>query len=197
MGEMRQAVSRWSPIVKKWRKALEDENQSRREEIVKQVRAVREPAELLALDFVVRRNLGQKNADRAAFQQVSGDMVCALKEMRGTPAAESLARYAVFSPFDNVRAAACDALKQRPLDHYVPLMLSWLGSLIETNFVIVRDADGNPAMQQTFFREGPLFNVSHTILRSTVGTMVEPLYMGLDDKDPDSMRRYNAIRRRR
>jgi hypothetical protein len=193
MGDMRQAVSRWSPIVKKWRKALENKDESRRQEIVAEVRSIREPAELLALDYVIRRNIGAKTADRQAYEQVSGDMVGALKDMSGPPAAESLARYAVFSPFESVRTAACDALKQRPLDHYAPLMLSWLSSLIETNFVVVRDVDGNPAMQQTFFREGPFFNVSHTILRTTSGTMLDPIFMGLDKK-PDVREQYNAAR---
>ena len=48
-----------------------------------------------------------KNVDRPAYQQISEDVVAALKEMPGPMAAESLARYAVFSPIENVHSAAC------------------------------------------------------------------------------------------
>ena len=44
---------------------------------------------------------------------------------------ESLARHAVFSGLPSVRDAAIAALKQRPLDAYVPLLLSGLHSPIE------------------------------------------------------------------
>ena len=78
--------------------------------------------------------MGEKKSDRRGYEQVSTDLVSALKEIPGPVAAESLARQAVFSPFKAVTLTACAALKQRPIDHYATLLLSWLATPIESSF---------------------------------------------------------------
>jgi len=102
--------------------------------------------------------------------------------------------YPRFSPFKSVKSAACAALKQRPLDHFAPLMLSWMATPIEADFRVVRDVEGHPIMQQSFFREGPLVNVSYTVLRSSVASPIDPVVFGSRLADADTVQRLAAAR---
>jgi hypothetical protein len=188
------ATDYWTPIVKQWQKAIQNKDEAAHAKILEEVRAIHEPCKLMALDLVIRQRLGGKKSNQSVYRQVSEDMVAALKEMPGPSAAESLARYAVFSPFESVNTAASAALKIRPIDHYVPLLLSWLAMPIESNFVLTRDADGRPIMQQTFFREGPLFNVALTELHSTIAPPNEQLFTANGNNDIKKIYGYQRAR---
>jgi hypothetical protein len=167
--DMHQAIQHWAPLVRRWRKALEDKDEAARKIVAEKVTAADSPGKLMALELVIRQRLGggKSNNDRTAFRQVSDDMVAVLKDMAGPMAAEALARYAVYSPFDSARSAACSALKDRPLDHYAPLMLSWMATPIATEVHSARGLFGGVTSEQSFFREGPLFNVSYKVINSS------------------------------
>jgi hypothetical protein len=182
--DMHRSMEHWTPVVARWQKALRESDESSRGEVMKEVAAAPSPGKLMALELAIRERLGSRKSDRSAYRQVSGDMVAALKEMPQPAAAESLARYAVFSPFEQITAASCAALKLRPLDQYAPLLLSWLGTPIEASVHVMRDAAGRPSMQQSFFREGRLVNVSYTILRDAVAGPNERLVLGLRQAGP-------------
>ena len=99
-----------------------------REKIAK----IADPAEMIALEGDLWRQVGAKRQTR-----LYGEMTLAMMPVLGgnpqPAAAESLARYAAFSAFKDVRAAAVAGLKRHPLDHYAPLLLSGLQSPIEAS----------------------------------------------------------------
>ena len=88
-------------------------------------------------------------------------------------AAESLARYAAFSAFKDVRAAAVAGLKRHPLDHYVPLLLSGLQSPIEASMQCTLSASGDLIASYSVFQEGALADMSSTLMLSPVYSDLE------------------------
>jgi hypothetical protein len=66
----------------------------------------------------------------------------------------SIARHAVFSQWDDVRSVAAGQLKERPFDHYVPLLVSALRGPIESQFAVTRRPDGRLLYEHALFREG-------------------------------------------
>ena len=110
-------------------------------------------ARLLRWSRLSVASLARKRASGGAYERIGADLVGVLKQTPG-PVAASRLRDAVFSPFENIRSSAAVALKDRPLDHYVPLMLSWLATPIEANFVLVRDSYGQPIIKSRSFERG-------------------------------------------
>jgi hypothetical protein len=191
---MRQAVQHWTPLVTRWRETLRSEDTLAHKEVLDKVRSVTDSDNLLALDLAIRRYVGSRKSDRPIYRQVSEDMVTALAAMPTAPAAESLARYAVFSPFESVNSGACGVLKDRPMDHYVPLMLSWMAAPIETNFRVGLNGMGRQVAQQTFLQEGPVFNVSHTVVRGMVARTDVPVLSQLRFADLDTLEKLLEVR---
>ena len=90
-------------------------------------------------------------------------------------AAESLARYAAFSGFDDVRVAAAAGLKRHPFDHYVPLLLSGLQSPIDAGIQCTLSAGGELIMRCCFYQEGALSDVSYSLMLSPICAAPDPL----------------------
>lgn len=94
-----------------------------------------------------------------------------LSEMPGHEASQGLARMAVLSPWAEARSAAAEQLGARPLDHFVPLLLSELSTPVDSriNAALV---GGELLFRQTFeqeFQDRREMVVLDTELRSRFG----------------------------
>ena len=96
---------------------------------------ISDAAEMLGLERALWQQVGVKRQQRAYHDMVLA-MMPVLGENPRPAAAASLARYAVFANFDDVRAAAVAGLKRHPLDHYAMLLLGGLQSPLEANVAV-------------------------------------------------------------
>ena len=166
--EAKKAVDRWTPPVVKWRDAAQRGDAALpaavREKLVKSSDAV----EFLSLERALWQQVGLKRKQKAYHFMLLA-MVPALGENPHPAAAASLARHAVFAPFDDVRLAAAAELKRRPLDQYAPLLLSGLQMPIEADAQHILLPNGDLTSHYSVFQEGALANQS---LGQTVWTGV-------------------------
>jgi hypothetical protein len=88
--------------------------------------------------------------------------VRALNDNPFPAAAESLARSAVFSGFEDIRSAAIAGLKRHPMDHYAPLLLSGLESPIALDTELHEDGCGGVRFSYSLFQEGALVDLRLT-----------------------------------
>jgi tetratricopeptide (TPR) repeat protein len=111
--EESQAESKeWKSRVDGWRQQLRDHPSD--QEVLKQIRAVRDPAAIFALE----RGLAHSGQDACLA------VIDALTAMPQQLATESLLRAALFSAYEKVSHEATYALKSRSLYSYVPVLLS-------------------------------------------------------------------------
>ena len=167
----------WQDKLAKWSKALDSRQQAKRETALAELRAVRAPDAVLALELLL------SPMSEAAALEVVG----ILDHIEGHEATQSLARHAMGAPWRRVAQQAASALKFRPKHEYVPMLLSALQSPIQTSFR-VRNTGGIVQYDFMAFTEGidanyllayshqssPLFGHHKVVDNSRVQTIVNP-----------------------
>ena len=127
------AMEQWLPLVNQWILAVE-RHEAPPAEVREKVAKIYDQTEMLGLEWAIWRKVSSKKSQQ---HQMALALIQALADNPRPVAAQSLTRQAVFSDFEDVRAAAITALKRRPFDHYVPLLLSGLQSPIEADLQCV------------------------------------------------------------
>ncbi len=160
-------VKEWKPKLERWTIDINSRDAARRDAALAQIRAIDKPAVIPMLETSFGR-----------IRHEAGEAVVeCLSHMPQPEATESLVRYAVLSPHEEVRTAAARALKPRSVFAYAPLLLSSLQAPLEVEFTPY-DAAGVVGYRMKLFREGPLFNTSEI---STVAVrpeiVVTPTYV--------------------
>ena len=107
-------------------------------------------------------------------------MIDVLSDIPEPWAVQSLARHAVFHPIAEMRTAAADALSQRPLESYVPLLLASMQAPVEASFSIIVLPGGGVSYQHSFYREGAHAD-SLSVHHETSNILVDRLYESSDD----------------
>ena len=157
------ATKQWRPLVAQWRGAVEGHDSAIPLTVREQIAKISDAAEMVALEAELWRHVAVRRQARL-YHDMTLAMMPALGDNPRPAAAESLARYAAFSGFKDVRAAAIAGLKRHPLDHYVPLLLSGLQSPIEASMQWTLGANGDLLASYSVFQEGALANVSSTLM---------------------------------
>ena len=106
--------------------------------------------------------VGSDKSKQQDYRRMTMAVTLTLAENPSPAASQCLVRAAVFSESSNVRLAAADALKRRPLDQYVPLLLSGLQLPLNTDVQFVQSWDGDVITRFSIFQEGELFIYSTT-----------------------------------
>ncbi len=112
----RLALTEWRPKVASILEGLKHRSEIRRTSAKQRLMEIRDANAILAIESVL-------SADSADMALLALEAIGAMPQNEATL---SLARHAVQSPWENVRKAASDLLKDRPKDAYVPTMLSVL-----------------------------------------------------------------------
>lgn len=109
-------LKHWLPRAEKLRDAVNEPEGRARDFALEQIRAIRDPSAVTALETVL-----------APVNDDAGEAVAdALAEIKRPAAAIALARLATFSQSSETTDAARDKLKALPRDHFVPALLSSL-----------------------------------------------------------------------
>jgi hypothetical protein len=117
----------WKPKIDKLRKALASSSRKARDAAREQLRTIRTPAAVSALETVLAP-AGEKEAVLAAE---------AIGRVQGPGASLALARLAMSSDWEEARQQAAGQLRSRPLEEFVPALLERMR--------LPLDASGKPA----------------------------------------------------
>ena len=137
-------LKHWRPRCEKLRAAIARPAGRQYELALEQIRALREPGAILALETVVA----------PASDDAGLAVVDALGEMKLPESDLALARLAAFSDSDDVVDAAKARLKQRPVYNFIPAMLAALVSPGGEQTAIFVGRGGRLLFRQAFFHEG-------------------------------------------
>lgn len=161
--KLKRATDRWQPQLLKWHKAIEGEKEDRSAFAIQQMLTVDDPSILPVLE---------------PFLPVSGNrfgaqLVRLLARFPNHESTQSLARFAVFSPWSEVRNEAIGVIKSRPLHDFAPMFLSWLASPVESRWRVFRDYQGNLRYEHLALRKGA--NENELLAVERVGVPTDPI----------------------
>jgi len=162
----RRASRRWKAAVADWQRALSKKHGDTPSDILDAIRAVNDPAAIPSFERVTLDADQSESAKNESRRQLSLAFLDALDAMSDSAATASLVRHAVQSSLSDVRDAAIERLRKRPLHDFVPALLEGLTSPIETSVRVVRDDDGSVQYLHSMYREGPFADWSHRVSHS-------------------------------
>lgn len=158
----KQAASKWMPKLKKAINSYESKNPKVRAEADRVFGDLNDEA-LVPVLLQAFEGAGD------AAQQKTVD---ALDRLTSPTASLALARIAVLNPYGSVGGSAAEALRRRPMDHYVPPLLAAMSSPIDTRFRVEMTWGGQLVYRHLFLRETDdhkeLVSVTQTV-RDRVG----------------------------
>ncbi len=166
LNETKQASRRWAARVAAWMRALSDKNKEHSAAAVDEIRVVDDVGAIPAFEQVTLRGELSPTSKNRVPKELSLAFLGALKEMYGEEATYSLARYAVRSPFSEVRDEAINELRYRPLQDFVPMLLDNLAAPVRSAYRLVSDPDGSVHYLHSLYREGPFADWSYRSERS-------------------------------
>ncbi|HET6881443.1 MAG TPA: polymorphic toxin-type HINT domain-containing protein [Pirellulales bacterium] len=136
-------LKHWLPRIERLREAVNGPEGHAREFALEQIRAIRDPSAVTALETV----LAPANDDAGVA------VVDALAAIKRPAAAISLARLATFSQSSDTIDAAREKLKSLPRDHFVPAMLASLVIPRVQESKVVYQRYGRLVFEQAFVYE--------------------------------------------
>lgn len=125
----------------------------------------------------------KKTADKSAIpaieyvlcgrdEKIALDAVEMLRPMDDFEASQALARQAVFSPWGAVRESASEALRCRPLDHFVPDLLGLLSTPITSDLQVFRCWETPGALYYNLILSQETQNQFQVAVLSTFGHVI-------------------------
>ncbi len=140
----RKNLDAWRPKIEIILQQLQQSSELRRKAAEAKILEIRDVTAIPAIEQLLANE-----SERSAQLVVE-----TLANMPDHQAAESLARIAALSPWENVRLAAAMKLKSRPQDDYVPTLLSAMYTPLVTRSGLFRTPDGRLLYRHAFVREG-------------------------------------------
>ena len=156
-GERLRAMRTWQPQLVKWRRAIEHGNATQADEALRNLHELKDPEVLPALDVVF-----PVGVELAKSPQLKLYLVEAVADMPQPEATQWLLRNALLTNSDEVVAAAADALKERPMQAYVPQLIAAMPANLKTQLHVHVMPDGSVVPEYELILEGQQFDVSMT-----------------------------------
>lgn len=138
------ALRRWLPEVNQIRQQLYSRSQTRRQESHQRLAALASPESAVAIE----QGLWNGGVEAA------NAMLTALTPLADSETTLRLARQSVMSPFDPVRYAAAEQLRNRDRDAYAPALLAMLYTPAASRIEVVPTASGRLLYRYVVEREG-------------------------------------------
>ena len=154
--QLQRDLAQFRPVVRQIAKQLTRTRAGSQQQARERLMAVDSPKAIPAMEEVLAE-AGQRQAMR---------LVEALDAMSAREAALALARQAVFSRWIAVRTAAAEALKDRPLETFVPTMLSVMYKPIETRTDLRPESGG--IVHQEVYSRGAYAEREETVVATTL-----------------------------
>lgn len=152
--KQRKANQTWRIRIAKWERALSGD-EAEASAAIEQLRKVVDTSAITEFEKLAAKEQRGSEAALQRRQLLVLAFIDSLHEMPELPATESLCRFALFAPDKPQRAAAAEALPQRPRYEVMPLLLSRLASPIESHFYLTKGASGHVSYSHEFFTKGP------------------------------------------
>ena len=156
----------WASIAAGWLRSLTSPDSKVRLAALEEIRGVDDASAIAAIEEVTLKDDQAANQKNTAVKQLSLAFLTALNKMSDEAATQSLVRYAVMSPFVEVRASAIADLRYRPLEDFVPSLVDGLAAPMKTQYLVVNDGAGGQHYMHTIYREGPFQDWSYRSERS-------------------------------
>ena len=152
--DARHAAKKWNTQLDRWQRMLSAGDVASRNAALDEVREVSDPDAIPAIEAATLDARIETTQEEQRCHFLSLAFVDALGEMPVPAAAASLARHAVLSPIFDVRDAAIERLKERPMIDYVPLLLDSLAMPVESAFQVTTDPDGSVHYRHSLYIDG-------------------------------------------
>jgi hypothetical protein len=160
------AIEKYRPVLARLQPVIDGGFDAKHETAVAKLKSIDDPAVIPAIESYLSEH-------REGFGE---ELVKVLAQFQHYEATQTLARFAVVSPYLSVRERAIGELKKRPLHDYMPLLLAGLTAPIQSQFNFRVDRRGTIAYQHAFLREEPGFNLvayQNTLFRPGVADTVQ------------------------
>ena len=165
-GKSQQVLRHWKAEVAAWMRDLSDKNRTPRADVVDAIRAIDDVSAIPAFESLTLTDDLPATDKNIARQRLSLAFLGALRDMPDVEATNSLVRYAVRSPYGDVRGSAISELRYRPLTDFVPTLLDGLAAPIQSEYRVQTEPDGSVHYVHNIYREGPFADQSFRRTRS-------------------------------
>ncbi len=154
-GEQLKATRYWQPRLVKWRKALEHGTTKQRDEALRELGKLSDPAAIPTLEAVFA-----ENSDSVKARQLNQVLIETVGRMREPEATQVLLRRAIVPASQDTRATAADQLKKRPMEAYVPQLIAALPGKLKTRFHVYVLPNAMVLHEHELFIEGRDLEIS-------------------------------------
>jgi hypothetical protein len=148
-GERLRAARKWQPQISKWRSAIDHGNAKERDKALTAVRSLNDSAAIPVLEAVLA-----VNADSAKGNELNRLLIDTVGRMPHPDATSVLLRRAIVPESLEVRTAAADELKKRPMHVYVPQLIAATPGSLKTRFHVSVLPGGMVLHEHEFYLEG-------------------------------------------
>ena len=162
----KRSLRQWESAVAGWMRALSDKNEASPTAVIDEIQAIDDVAAIAAFERVTLNNRISPNEKNPAAKRLSLAFLAALRDIQDEKATNSLSRYAVLSPFGDVRSEAIAELQFRPLTDFVPDLLDALNAPIKTFYRVQTDPTGSVRYQHEAYQEGPFADKAYRTTRT-------------------------------
>jgi len=159
--ERQQAIRRFRLMLARWRTAITSGPQKQREEAQRELGELVDTAAIPAIALALN-----PAADSVASREYQQLLIAALGRMHDAEATELLVRMALIPDSVELRSAAADQLKQRPMFSYVPQLIAAAPGQMKNEFQVMTGDDGQIVCRERIIISGDGFD--YTINHSTV-----------------------------
>lgn len=142
--DKQQAFDLWRPRIVAWRKATDSKQVQLRQAALQELRSVEDPRAILAIEASL-----YDSSDAFAVE-----LIDLLGKFRQYEATQALVRVALLTPSPTLTSAAVMQLKPRPIHDYYPQLLVLLQAPLQTEFRVLREANGTIRYEQVVAQQG-------------------------------------------
>lgn len=171
-----QAIRRFSPALAKWRSAIVGGSAKQRDEALNGLRELTDEAAVPAIGMALELNVVSKGG--LEFQRI---LIEILGRMQHPEATSLLVRMSLLPDSMELRTAAADQLKSRPMFAYVPQLIAAAPPKMKNRFEVLTRGDGQIICQEQIVLSGRDFDytISHSdffapIIADPAGLVLSP-----------------------
>ena len=171
-----QAIRRFSPSLAKWRSAIIGGSAKQRDEALDGLRELTDEAAVPAIGMLLEPNVVSKGG--LEFQRI---LIEILGRMQQPEATSLLVRMSLLPDSVQLRTAAADQLKSRPMFAYVPQLIAAAPPKMKNRFEVLTRGDGQIICQEQIVLSGPDFDytIAHSdffapIIADPAGLVLSP-----------------------
>jgi hypothetical protein len=143
------AARHWHPQITKWRNAIDHGNAKDRDKALAALSSLNDPEAIPVLEAVFA-----VNGDSAKARELNRLLIDTVGRMPHPDATQVLLRRAIVPDAEEVRAAAADELKRRPMHVFVPQLIAAMPGSLKTRFHVSVLPGGMVLHEHEFYLEG-------------------------------------------